>query len=200
MSALLLLIAPNEAAASPCDEWALFVPGTTIVMSSFDKKGKLTGTVTTKNQGVTGGVAQIHAETTDEKGKHLATADYTVSCNNGSVAIDMPAGQALPDSTIRVTLSPPAEAATPTPFPLITLDMTIRNRQVGASTEITTPAGTYTAWPISSESEVVTTTLVPVRLNVTSVDYYTPSVGVVKSVTSRNGKLMGTTELTSISR
>lgn len=83
----------GAALAAPCDGHALFVEGTSMTLTSYNPKGKVTGTVVSENRDVrSDGSAQIHAVASDKKGKETMTVDYDVRCGaGGALSIDMEA-------------------------------------------------------------------------------------------------------------
>ena len=89
----MIVWAMASALASPCDEHALFVQGTSMTMTHYNRKGKVSTTVVSENREVRAdGTASIHAETADKKGKDLIEVDYDVRCgDDGGITIDMQA-------------------------------------------------------------------------------------------------------------
>jgi hypothetical protein len=80
------------------------------------------------------------------------------------------------------------------------IDLYVRNRKAEAAESITTPAGTWNCIKISFEMEIVTRTAgIRIPIRITGNEWYAPGFGVVKSESFRkNGKLAGTSEITSI--
>jgi hypothetical protein len=77
----------------------------------------------------------------------------------------------------------------------MTVDIT--NRKVNAKESITTPAGTFNCYAISSNSE----TKMGLKMMFEIKEWVAEGMGVIKSETyNKNGKLMGYTELTSINK
>ena len=78
--------------------------------------------------------------------------------------------------------------------------MFVRNRQAEAEESVTTPAGTWNCVRISFEMEMVSRTAgIPIRVRIKGTEWYAPGFGVVKTESfNKNGKLAGTSEITSI--
>lgn len=78
-----------------CGEYEQFTNGAVFTVTSYNAKGKLESTVTSKVNNVsTSGTmtkADVHAVIKDSKDKETTQADYTVSCDGGEVKMDMKA-------------------------------------------------------------------------------------------------------------
>ena len=188
---------------------------------SYDKKNALTGmsrhTVEEITQIGNSISATVEIETFDKKEKPLGTSDITVKCENGVYYLDMksfispatlegykdmdvtfnsdnlqlPAnlkvGDVLKDASITITVSNAG-------MKLMTMTTTITNRKVEAKEKITTPAGTFECYKISSL--ITSKSFMTVKIN--STEWYSKDVGLIKSESYTNGNLSGSTILTSI--
>jgi len=73
------------------------------------------------------------------------------------------------------------------------MNVWITNRKVEAIEDITTPAGTFTCYKISSDVE----TKMMMKISIKSVEWYAKNVGTVRTESyNNNGKLTGYTLLT----
>lgn len=226
---LALYAALNLAHAGDCASHPLFTPGTTLTMSQFDAKGKPSGATTSRTASaapVEGGLqAQIHAESTDAKGKATSTLDYTLACTADGFGVSarafladdlteaykdqkftveatdvvfpdaLTAGQALPDGQIKMTFTPDP----PEPGMIATVvGVALTGRTVEAVEPVTTEAGTWTAYKIHTQATHTITTILTVNIKTEIVEWYVPGVGVVRSQSLRKGKLAGESRLTSL--
>jgi hypothetical protein len=155
----------------------------------------------------------------DEKGKEVITSDYKLSCSENAVHIDyqslmsndmlkqfgdmdmditgtdielpndLAVGQNLADANINMKLNMGG----------VNMNMNIEtvNRKVEARESITTPAGTFDCFVISSETKskmMMANNTFPSRM------WLAEGVGMVKQETyNKNGKLMGSMLLTQFS-
>ncbi|RYF54973.1 MAG: hypothetical protein EOO39_38625 [Cytophagaceae bacterium] len=84
---------------------------------------------------------------------------------------------------------------------MMTMNMTMTNRQVDSQESITTPAGTFNAYKITADISLDNRAMgIPIRSSLKSVSYRTNELLFdVKSETyNKNGKLMGYTMLSKI--
>lgn len=152
----------------------------------------------------------------DDKEKELMSTQMEVYCENGVFYIDMrkfldqqtmesfkdmevametenmefpsnlAAGQTLKDARITVSASSGG-------MKLFSMNVWVTNRKVEAIEDITTPAGTFTCYRITSDVE----TKMMMKISVKSVEWYAKNVGTVRSESYNNkGKLTGYTLLT----
>lgn len=195
--------------------------GAVLEYKSYDHKDNLTGTTRSQVKDfVKNGnnlSAVIETEAFDKKGKPLGTNEFTVKCENGIFYIDMKnfmnpqtmeaykdmevsvksdnllmpsnmkVGDKLNDGSLVITVSNAG-------MKIMTMTTTITNRKVDAKEKITTPAGTFECYKISYD--MTTKMMMTIKLN--AVEWYAKDVGMVKSESYKDGKLSGSTVLTSI--
>jgi hypothetical protein len=169
-----------------------------------------------------GSEAFLQQKVADKKGKLISEGGATVRCDGANLFIDMklsmPAGPVAPNGNIeassrKVYLPYPAnlkpgDKLENAQFSMSVdqasivqdIDLYVRNRKAEAAESITTPAGTWNCIKISFEMEIVTRTAgIRIPMRITGNEWYAPGFGVVKSESFRkNGKLAGTSEITSI--
>ncbi len=203
-----------------CDAYFPMKEGAYIETRSFDAKDKLQGfSKMTVLQKQTAGIrTSVIAEVKsyDDKEKELMSTQMEVYCENGVFYIDMrkfldqqtmesfkdmevametenmefpsnlAAGQTLKDARITVSASSGG-------MKLFSMNVWVTNRKVEAIEDITTPAGTFTCYRITSDVE----TKMMMKISVKSVEWYAKNVGTVRSESYNNkGKLTGYTLLT----
>lgn len=216
---LFLLFVLSQAIAQ-CNEYFQFEQGTEWEMYHYNDKDKLTGKmqqkVTALDRTATGFNAKVHSVSYNAKNKEQAQTDIIYSCENGTLFIDMrnfiaeeqlkpfenfemkvdaknleipkklEVGQSLNDANATIT-------ALNAPFPL-KLSVDITNRKVAGKESITTPAGTFECFKITSNSTFKS--IVTAQFSTT--DWLAPRVGIVKSeVYNKNGKLLSYSILSS---
>ena len=190
-------------------------------MTISNNKGKESGkmTYTVSNSKKNGGsvTATINSEFVDTKGKIITKATNDVKCENGVMKMDMkvfiPAAQQeqIKSGTANasdVYLEYPAninvgdqlkdgqmnmdyESASGLKS---SIEISITERKVEGKESVTTPAGTWECYKISSQNKIVSKIAgigIPIKMSVT--EWYAPGFGIVKTE-SRTGK----TEITSI--
>lgn len=191
-------------------------------MANYDKKDKLTGITiqTVKEIKVTGNMTEwtIGTVSKDEKGKEVSSGDLRMSCEEGIFKMDMKnfideetlkgfegmevtmdatdldypgdlsAGQTLKDGNVTIKV-------TNAGMPIMTMVVKIYDRKVEAIEDITTPAGTFSCYKMTSTIETKTMFTMIVK----STEWMAKKVGSVRSETyDKAGKLMGYMVLTSL--
>jgi hypothetical protein len=194
-------------------------------METYNGKGKISGKTEQKvisYQSQSNGFnAKVHTVMTDEKGKEIMQGDLDFACQNGTMTIDMrnfvsedqmkafgeyefdveaqnleipnslSVGQSLKDAAITIT-------ATNSPIPMNTT-VTITDRKVVGKESVTTPAGTFECYKITSNSTIKTKTVVGVTMNFSAIEWLAPKAAIVKSESyNKNGKLQGYSLLTKL--
>ena len=208
--------------AAQCNEFYTITEGSEWEFENYNGKGKLTGKnhqkVTQFEKTGTGFKAIINSILYNEKGKELRKGDLEYTCNNGIIYIDMRsfipeeqyksfgsfevkvesenlelpsklvAGQTLKDGMVTVT-------AINSPFPM-KMTVSITDRKVEGKETITTPAGSFDCFKISSKTLVKSQMAITMNLNFTNVEWIAPQAGLVKSESyNKNDKLAGYTVL-----
>lgn len=207
---------------SQCNEYYQLSNGSEWEMESYNAKGKLTGKQSQKVIDFTSGAnsfsATVNSVVFDQKNKELMQGDLKFECKDGTMVVDMrnfineeqmkafqsyemqiesdnleipnnlTVGQTLKDGTITITTAN-------SPIPM-TMSVKITNRKVVGKESITTPAGTFECYKITSKSTVNTKMGIGMTFNYTTVEWLAPKVAVVKSESYRNDKLQGHSLLT----
>lgn len=200
-----------------CNEYYPLRDGLEWEYQSFNAKGKLQGT---QNQKVKkfestsdGFTATVAFDYNDEKGKDVMDGDLEMVCKEGVFYFDMrkfipaeqmkamgdvelqvesdnleypsslSAGQSLKDGSVTMT-------AISSSIPMkITVD--IVDRKVEGKETITTPAGTFETFKITSKSIVKNQMGITMTFEFDNVEWLAKEVGVVKSESFRKGKSNG---------
>jgi len=190
----------------------------------YDKKGGLTGSsiqkITSIKKSAGSTEVQVTAESFDAKGKSLGSGQLTARCEGGIYYIDMKnfmsqqtmesykdmemkveggnlempssmkAGDLLKNGDMKMSFSSGGMV-------IMNITISISNRKVEALENLTTPAGTFECYKISSE--VATKMMINVKTR--NIEWYAKGVGMVKSETySTDGKLMGSNLLTAFKK
>ena len=206
--------------AQDCKQYYFFQNNKTVEMTIYSKKGDVTGKNVYNISDVqsSGGTttATINSEMFDKKGKSTAKATNNIKCNGGVIMMDMkmmvpqqqmeqfkngeakaegmyleyPAnmkeGDQLKDATFKMTgQNGPMN---------YTLTMDITERKVQGKESVTTPAGTWDCFRITSKSHLVIKMAVNIPMNIETTEWYAPGFGVVKT----ENKGGGGTAITSI--
>jgi hypothetical protein len=208
----------------------LFFPtekGTFLEMTSYDKKGKVTGYSTQKileAKDVDGAfVVAFEQAAYDKKHENEMKTEMEVRCKDGKFyfdlsnylqGMDMEEYETNPDMEVVVDgdeIFYPAELnpgeqlpdgslsmkVLSNGFSIINMKVDITNRKVEARESITTPAGTFECYKITQDIELKTI----MRIRSKETTWLADEIGVVKTETyDKKGKLTGTTELTKIER
>ncbi len=209
-------------AAAQCNDYYAIEKESEWTYDHFDNKGKPAGKNTQKVkefQKTPGGFkAVIYSVFLNEKGKKVMEGDLEMSCDNGTIIIDMrkfvpeeqqkafgnyemkiesenletpnklTVGQTLKNGSITMT-------AVGSPIPM-KISVVITDRKVEAKETITTPAGTFECFKISSKSTSKTQMGMNMTFEMTTREWLAPKVGMVKSESfDKNGKSAGYTVL-----
>ena len=221
-ASLLMIIGYNQIFSQACEPYFLVEEGGVREMANYDKKDKLTGITiqTVKEIKVTGNMTEwtIGTVSKDEKGKEVSSGDLRMSCEEGIFKMDMKnfideetlkgfegmevtmdatdldypgdlsAGQTLKDGNVTIKV-------TNAGMPIMTMVVKIYDRKVEAIEDITTPAGTFSCYKMTSTIETKTMFTMIVK----STEWMAKKVGSVRSETyDKAGKLMGYMVLTSL--
>jgi len=191
------------------------------------EKGKSTSTVTDVKNTADGKIITLHTIISDGSDKN--ETDVTMSCEGSTVKLDFSAvlkaasamlgkgnyeakfdktyiefpvntkpGQTIPDDKMVTTI---VDKASGTSLGTNTANFT--NRKVVSKESVTTPAGTFDCYKVttdmSTEMSMMGRTMPGQTMKIES--YYSPSVGIVKSVTyNGQGNIVNTTVLTKVSK
>ncbi|MDC8006079.1 hypothetical protein POV27_18650 [Aureisphaera galaxeae] len=225
ISLLVFLLIPFISfSQSECEPYLPVDVGTQWEMTNYNAKGKQQGKIQyellSKETNGNEIVFTVQTTTFDKKGKELYTNNFTAKCVDGEFEFDMAmkmdgasmgpyqnmevevdasrydipdmdtaAGTDLADGTLQVTAG-----GGPIGLNMI---VEVTNRKVEARETITTPAGDFDCLVLTQE--VRTKLLVNVRGK--SKEWYSPNIGVVRTESyNKKGKMMGYSEITSITR
>jgi len=215
--------------AQNCNGFYFFTDNAEVVMTVYDKKGSEGGKLTYKISGVSksgnNATAGFTSEFVDEKGKSLSKGAGKLKCTGGALYVDakvsvpqgsmaaykdmevkgeesfveypssMSAGQTLKDVNFSMEVHNKGSL-----FSTITLIQD--NRNVIGKETVTSPAGTWECWKISYDSQFKATMMgIGIPINMKTTEWFAPGFGVVKSESfSKNGKLLGSTLITSVKK
>jgi hypothetical protein len=220
------MVLSNTSFTQVCNTYYFMKSNSTVEQSHFDDKGKLSLKTSYKvnevKQADNGTEAAVSQKVVDAKGKVISEGNATIRCDGNDLFIDMrlsmPAGPVAPGGELDAT-SRKAYMAYPNSMKpgdklenssfsmqinqgsiLQTVELKVLNRNVEKEESITTPAGTWKCMKISFDMDMSTRTAgirIPFRMK--GSEWYAAGFGVVKTESfNKNGKLVGTSEITSI--
>ncbi len=222
LTIVVLLLVSLTVKAQDCKAYMPIEAGTTMQLTHYDKKGKITGVssqelvaVDKKGSNTT---FVVNQKFEDAKEKQVVETELSYRCEDGVFYIDMDGYldseqmKAYQDMDIKVTVDEmdiPASfkvgqqlkdgainmevTGAPMPFKMT---VNVVNRKVEAEEDLSTPAGTFSCIKISQD--IITKSVV--KVTVSSVEWYAEGVGLIRSETFRKGKLMGYSELTALQK
>jgi len=221
ITAFILFFLSGNLFSQDCANYYYLQNNKTIEMTISNKNGKESGKMTyvvsdSKKNG-SAVTATINSEFVDAKGKTITKATNNVKCENGVMQMNMktfiPAAQMeqMKSGTATandVYLEYPANMNVgdqlkdgqfnmdyeSTSGLKSSIEISITERKVEGKESVTTPAGTWECYKITSENKIVSKIAgigIPIRMSVT--EWYAPGFGVIKTE-SKTGK----TEITSI--
>ena len=198
-----------------CSMYYPFEEGTTFQITGYDKKGKTDSVIDYSITDVTGNTATITTKISDKKGKEVTTTDYMITCENNTISIDfkslmnpdmfaqykdmeldfegtdielpndLSVGKTLKDANMIMTMNMGGMN--------MKMHMNLIDRKVEGKERITTPAGTFDCYVITYTTEMK----MGMKSMFKNKEWIAEGVGMVKSENySKNGKLMGYSELT----
>jgi len=203
---------------SGCEAYYPFKEGAKFEITNFDKKGKKEGVVNYEITNIDNNVATIKTLIFDEKGKEIADTEYQVACEGNTISIDfkslmnqdmfkqykdmemditgtnielpndLQVGQSLKDANMDMSINMGG----------IKMNMSINmiNRKVNAKESMTTAAGTFDCFALSYNTEMK----MGMKMTFEFKEWIAEGVGLVRNESyNKKGKLMGYSELTSIS-
>lgn len=224
ISILLFALFCTTSAFAQCNSFYVIDEGTAWTYENYNPKGKTTGKneqkVTAFDKTSTGFKATVNSVIYNDKGKKVTEGDLELTCDNGTFIMDMrkfipeeqqkafssyemkiesenlelpsklSVGQTLKNGSVTLT-------AVGSPVPMkITVNIT--DRKVEAKESITTPAGTFECYKISSKSNTQMQMGINMSLNFSGTEWIAEKVGMVKSESfDKNGKSAGYTVLIS---
>jgi uncharacterized Zn ribbon protein len=223
IAVVLIYIVTNTAIAQNCSTYYPLKEGASFEFTSYDKKDKPVAVVTHKMTSVTtkgtATEATVETEIFDDKNTSVATAAYTVTCENGHVAIDfkslitpemltqyqdmeidisgndmiipndLSVGKAIPDSDVLMIIKM-------TPIQM-KMSMKMLNGKVEKREKITTPAGTFDCYVIVFETEFK----MGIKRKGKTRQWLAKDIGIVKTEDyNKKGKVISKSVLTKFSK
>jgi predicted small lipoprotein YifL len=223
-SLVLIILFLGTAVGQKCTLYFPDEEGTEMVTKNFNQKDKLTGTVVQKitSKDIEGDnvTMNIDHSSYDKKDKLIMDGSYEVRCVDGVFYLDMrnmldeaalstyenmevevdandmafPAvlseGQSLPDASITVKVN--SSGVT-----VMTMTVFVNNRKVESKEMITTPAGSFDCYKISSDIE----SKMIIKAQVQSIQWISEDFGVIQTKSyDKKGKLQGYSVLHKITR
>jgi hypothetical protein len=216
LSALMCLLMATAMNAQDCKNFYYLQNNKTIEMSILNKKGDVAGknVYQVSNVNNSGGVmtSNVASEMFDKKGKTIAKSAINFKCTGGVMMMDMkmmiptqqaeqfkmdakvdnayieyPAsmkpGDALKDANMTMEVNNNGM--------LQTLTMNVTNRKVEGKESVTTPAGTWDCYKISSKSRIhMKMGPIGIPMNVESTEWFAPGFGIVKTESKQGGTMI----------
>jgi len=221
---LIVLLFLSFLAVAQCNDYYVMEQGTEWIYEYVNGKGKSTGKsqqqVKVYQATATGFKATLHSAFINDKGKKVMEGDMEMTCANGVLMMDMrkfipqeqqqafssyemkiesenlelpsklTPGQSLKNGSITMT-------AIGSPLPM-TLSVAITDRKVAGKESITTPAGTFDCYKITSKTTTQTRMGMNITFEFSTTEWIAEKVGMVKSESvDKNGKSSGYTILVS---
>ena len=171
--------------------------------------------------------ATVRSQTYDEKDKLMTEGEFKIGCNNGNIWMDMSSmmnpqmldayksmdvsmqgdkmlyptnlkvGQQLENSTLKMEVKDKSSGQN-----ISTMVMSIVDRKVEGKENVKVPAGSYDSYKINQRMEMENHAMgmkMP-GVQVQTVEYFVPKIGVVRSEAYRNGQLMSYTVLSKVNK
>jgi hypothetical protein len=215
-----IFIYQNAGKAQTCG-YLLLTNNAEIEMSMFDKKNEPSGKVVYKVLSSNGKEAKVVSKVYNEKGKEMGGGEGIYKCDGTNFSFDMkamlPSDQSkamnMKDMEVKTnsaTLNYPSNMTVGSTLPdneftadtysgtmkLMGMSFKVTNRKVEGKESITTPAGTFDCFKITSNQDFKTI----FNFNVQMTEWFSPNVGVVKTEAYRKGSLFSSTLITKISK
>lgn len=221
-SAIALFGFLTTTAQTGCSKFYSFEEGTHTEITSFDKKGKKVAivdyTVLSTAQTTNGKVATMKATIKDEKGETIVESEYDISCDGTKISIDyhsmvspmmmnqfkdvdydisgtnleipnnLSVGQTLPDAQMNMNISMSGIT--------MKMELTTTDRKVIGKEEVTTPAGTFNCYVLTSN----TITKMGMTQTSETKQWIAEGVGMVKQESYNKGDLISSSVLTEFSK
>jgi len=216
---VLIFLGSITAISQNCSSYYPFKEGAKFQITSFNQKGKKESVMDYEIVSISNNEATINTRISDAKGKETTTGSYKMTCNGDGISIDfkslmspelleqykdmevdltgtnielpnnLSVGQNLKDAQIKMIINMGAMK--------MNMNIDMVNRKVNAKESITTEAGTYNCFALSYNTEMK----MGLKQSFEIKEWISEGVGVVKTETyNKGGKLMGYSELTSITK
>lgn len=217
LSLIFLFFISGNLLAQECTDFYLLNEGKQYEMTSYNKRGKVQGrqTMTVKELKRSNGkvTSMVDVELFDDKNKSVSNSSVEIECDNGVILMNMklnlPSNVSNTNATATATSGnqyaeyPPnmqvgdqlrdaeMEMDIETNGMKQNLKMFITNRKVEGKETITSPAGTWEAFKITSNTRVEMTTMgIKIPVNIESTEYFVPGFGMVKSESKQGYTLL----------
>ncbi|WP_439881025.1 TapB family protein [Pontibacter sp. MBLB2868] len=171
--------------------------------------------------------ATIQTKVFDKRDEVVSEGEFIVGCEKGTIWMDMRSlmtpgmmeayqnmevsmegdkmlypgnmavGQKLEDGTMTIKVKDQSSGRN-----MSTITMNVVDRKVEGKEKVQVPAGTYDSFKISQNTEMENQAMgikMP-GMRMQTIEYYVPKIGMVRSETYRNGKLMSYSVLSKISK
>lgn len=215
-----IFIYQNAINAQTCG-YLLLTNNAEVEMSMFDKKNEPSGKVVYKVLSSNGKEAKVSSKVFSEKGKEVGGGEGTYKCDGNNFSFEMkamlPGDQAkamnmkdMEVKTNNATINYPSNMMVGTTLPdneftadtysgtmkLMGMSFKVNNRKVEGKETITTPAGTFDCFKITSNQDIKAI----FNINMQMTEWFSPNVGVVKTEAYRKGALVSSTLITKVSK
>jgi hypothetical protein len=207
------ILLATSASAQECKDYYFLQNNKTVEMTIYNKKGDVTGknvyhiTDVQNSGGITN--ATVDSEMFDKKGKSVVKATNNIQCKAGVMMMDMK--MMIPQQTAEqfkttdvkgeaVYLEYPANMKVgdqlkdanfkmtgengPMTF---TLTMNVTDRKVEGKESVTTTAGTWDCFKITSKNKMNIKMAINIPTNIEATEWYAPGFGVVKTENKGGG-------------
>lgn len=224
---VVLVAIVNSVVAQDCKNYYYLRNNSEVEMTVYDSKGAIVAKNLYKVESVKKeGTSLISDFTTiikDDKGKEVSSGKGTVKCDGDNLMIDMQMnmpnipqlqamkmetgkagsfltypnnlkeGQTLPDGSFEMNSS--------TNGMDVTVEYKVANRKVVAKEKITTSAGTWECFKITTDISISLKMMaMNMPFNLTAAEWFAPGFGVVKTESYKEGKLVGSMVVTSVKK
>lgn len=212
---LIALLIGAGATAQECRHYYYLQNNKTIEMTIYGKKGDVAGKNVYQVSDVktSGGssTSVVNSEMTDKKGKSIAKSVINFKCTGGVMMMDMkfmiPQQQSQQFSNAKAedvyieypVNMKPGDNLKDAHFTMVmnnngmeqTLTMDVTNRKVEGKESITTPAGTWECFKISSKSRIsIKMGPIGIPMNIESTEWFAPGFGIVKTESKQGGTMI----------
>jgi len=214
--ALICLLAAAGVHAQDCKNYYYLQNNKTIEMTIYGKKGDVAGknVYQVSNVNSSGGsvTSDVNSEMFDKKGKSIIKSAMSIKCTNGVMMMDMKAmipsaqaqqfkmdakadnvyieypnnmkpGDALKDATMTMDVNNNGMQQS--------LTMNVSNRKVEGKESVTSPAGTWDCFKITSHTKInMKMGPIGIPMNMDTTEWFAPGFGVVKTETKQGSTLI----------
>jgi hypothetical protein len=213
--------------AQDCKNYYYLRNNSEVEMTVYDSKGAIAAKnlyhVLSVNKEGTSLLADFTTTVKDDKGKELSSGKGTVKCDGENLMIDMQmnmpnipqlqavkmetgkaasyltypnslkVGQTLPEGSFEMNSSANGMD--------VTIEYKAANRKVVAKEKITTPAGTWDCFKITTDISISLKMMaMSMPFNLAAAEWFAPGFGVVKTESYKEGKLVGSMVVTNVKK